>query len=92
MGGQGIHGVKERGESAQEDIADDIYPCVDDRVELHTILREQVILATPIQPLCRVDCLGLCQQCGRNLNHEQCCCVVRDPLSFQKFPLHKWVK
>ena len=92
VGGQEIQGVKERVECSEEGFADDIYPCVDDRVELDTILREQVILATPIQPLCREDCLGLCQQCGRNLNQEQCRCVDRDPLSFQKFPLHKWVK
>jgi len=33
-------------------------------------LREEVILATPLAPLCRPDCKGLCAVCGRDLNLE----------------------
>jgi uncharacterized protein len=30
---------------------------------------------------CRADCKGLCPQCGKNLNQEQCSCSreVEDP-------------
>ena len=41
---------------------------------LEDALREQVLLATPVRALCREDCKGLCPQCGRNLNVEQCHC------------------
>ncbi len=41
---------------------------------LEDVLREQVLLATPVRALCREDCKGLCPQCGRNLNVEQCDC------------------
>jgi len=41
---------------------------------LEDVLREQVLLATPVKSLCREDCKGLCPQCGRNLNHERCSC------------------
>jgi uncharacterized protein len=47
---------------------------------LEDALREQVLLATPVRALCREDCKGLCPQCGRNLNVEQCNCEhVSDP-------------
>ncbi len=38
------------------------------------ILREQVLLALPMKPLCRVDCEGLCPVCGTNLNSGGCNC------------------
>ncbi len=41
---------------------------------LEDVLREQVLLATPVRALCREDCKGLCPQCGRSLNVEQCHC------------------
>lgn len=48
---------------------------------LEDVLREQVLLATPVRALCREDCKGLCPHCGRNLNVEQCDCEqhVSDP-------------
>ncbi|MGH7207891.1 MAG: YceD family protein [Nitrospiraceae bacterium] len=53
---------------------DEVYPFDGDRLELAGMLREQVILATPMQPLCHEDCLGLCPVCGENLNERQCGC------------------
>ncbi len=44
---------------------------------LEDALREQVLLATPVRALCREDCKGLCPQCGRNLNVEECHCEQR---------------
>jgi uncharacterized protein len=37
-------------------------------IDLTPLLREEVILATPIAPLCRPDCKGLCPVCGLDLN------------------------
>jgi uncharacterized protein len=48
---------------------------------LEDVLREQVLLALPLKITCRDDCKGLCPQCGKNLNQEQCSCStdVEDP-------------
>jgi uncharacterized protein len=43
---------------------------------LEDVLREQVLLALPLKVTCRTDCKGLCPHCGKNLNQEQCSCVV----------------
>jgi len=52
-----------------------------DGILLEDVLREQVLLALPLKTTCRVDCKGLCPQCGKNLNQEQCSCTtaVEDP-------------
>ncbi|MBM4434775.1 MAG: DUF177 domain-containing protein [Chloroflexi bacterium] len=42
----------------------------DFNVDLTPLLREEVILATPQAPLCRPDCRGLCQVCGKDLNES----------------------
>ena len=59
----------------QDNIGEEWYPCDGNQVELGKMLREQVILTAPIQPLCRQDCLGLCEKCGRNLNEGPCRCT-----------------
>lgn len=43
-------------------------------IDLTPILREEGILAVPIQMLCQPDCKGLCPQCGQNLNEKDCGC------------------
>lgn len=44
-------------------------------VDLSPLVREQIILALPMQPLCRDDCRGLCGSCGANLNDAGCACM-----------------
>jgi DUF177 domain-containing protein len=39
------------------------------------MIRQYCLLATPMKPLCRVDCAGLCPECGANLNENKCHCV-----------------
>ena len=48
-------------------------------LDLTEVLRQYLISDTPIKPLCRPDCLGLCQQCGANLNQAQCDCQAGQP-------------
>ena len=52
-----------------------------DGILLEDVLREQVLLALPFKVTCRADCKGMCPQCGKNLNQEQCSCstAVEDP-------------
>ena len=51
------------------------------QIDLGKILREQVLLALPMDLLCREDCKGLCSSCGKDLNQGECGCVreVMDP-------------
>ena len=37
-------------------------------VDLTPLLREELILVTPVAPVCRPDCAGLCPVCGDDLN------------------------
>jgi uncharacterized protein len=45
------------------------------RIDLQSLLAEQVYLGLPLKPLCRPDCLGLCPRCGTNLNAGDCACA-----------------
>jgi len=38
------------------------------------IAREQVLMAIPMKPLCREECLGLCPACGKDRNMGDCGC------------------
>lgn len=38
--------------------------------DLEPLLRDQVVLDLPFQPVCRPDCLGLCPRCGADLNDD----------------------
>jgi uncharacterized protein len=42
------------------------------------ILREQVLLALPMKVLCRMDCRGLCPNCGTNSNFGSCHCLKEE--------------
>lgn len=44
-------------------------------IDLTDSLRECIILTFPSNPVCREDCRGLCQRCGKNLNKEACKCA-----------------
>jgi uncharacterized protein len=48
----------------------------EDRVDLGEALREQLLLALPLKPLCGEACRGLCPSCGANRNQVACACVV----------------
>ncbi len=45
------------------------------RIDLMSLLSEQIYLGLPLKPLCRPDCLGLCPKCGTNLNANVCACA-----------------
>ncbi len=52
-------------------------------IDLHDRIRETILLAIPIKPLCSQQCRGLCPICGQNLNEGECGCQQR--LSSSKF-------
>ena len=43
-------------------------------LDLSEVLRQAILLALPLTPLCSPDCAGLCPTCGANLNTESCTC------------------
>jgi len=43
-----------------------------DVVDITEDLRQEIILAYPMVPLCRPECKGLCRSCGQNLNTASC--------------------
>ncbi|MFF8608163.1 YceD family protein [Streptomyces sp. NPDC015346] len=60
-----------RSKAAADDEAEDdedMIPLEDGMFDLEPVLRDAVVLALPMQPVCREDCAGLCSECGINLN------------------------
>ena len=43
---------------------DEVSHLVGDLVDLEPVVRDAVVLALPLAPLCRDDCRGLCPDCG----------------------------
>ena len=55
-----------------EDDDEDLHSLVeDDLIDLEPIVRDAVVLALPMAPLCREDCAGLCATCGVRLEAGQ---------------------
>ncbi len=58
----------EPGDDAEDD-EDRLY-LEDGLFDLEPLLRDAVVLALPLQPVCRENCLGLCPDCGLSLNDD----------------------
>ena len=43
-------------------------------IEFDDNLKDEIITDYPIKILCKQDCKGLCQECGKNLNEGPCGC------------------
>ncbi|WP_329128029.1 YceD family protein [Streptomyces sp. NBC_01465] len=63
---------RSRGNAEPGDDAEDeeITPLEDGLFDLEPVLRDAVVLALPLQPVCREDCAGLCSECGIRLDDE----------------------
>ena len=64
-------------ELVQEDL--DVLFYDGESIDLREEVEGQLILATPMRPLCDEACRGLCPQCGQDLNIKQCACVQEIP-------------
>jgi uncharacterized protein len=49
---------------AREDAADDSPLLVGDLIDIEPLVRDAVVLALPLNPVCTEDCTGLCPGCG----------------------------
>ena len=46
-------------------------------LDLTEVVRQNIVLALPVAPVCRPDCQGLCPVCGANRNVETCSCELQ---------------
>ncbi|NGN66872.1 DUF177 domain-containing protein [Streptomyces sp. A7024] len=56
-----------KGADEEEDDEEESYHLEDDLFDLEPVLRDAVVLALPLQPVCQEDCPGLCSVCGARL-------------------------
>lgn len=61
-----------------DDGNDDYIETPDFKLELDDIVILDILLSLPQKNLCKDDCKGLCQICGKNLNEGDCSCDKRE--------------
>jgi len=49
-----------------------LYVPEDGNIDLSPVIREYLLVESPIKPICTPDCQGLCIECGENLNLSTC--------------------
>ena len=71
-----VPAVSWRGEAQHELAPEDLNVSVFDgqAIDLDELVREEIVLATAAQVLCREDCEGLCPTCGVDRNVTACEC------------------
>lgn len=57
---------------------EDAYEVRGTEVDLEPMLRDALVLALPLNPVCSLDCKGYCAGCGQNLNEGECTCASDD--------------
>lgn len=60
-----------------DDGNDDYIETPDFKLELDEVVISDILLSLPQKNLCKKDCKGLCQSCGKNLNEGECTCDKR---------------
>lgn len=63
---------------ANEEVDDSYLVVEGSSVELDETVREEFVLSFPTKQLCSEGCLGLCSECGANLNFEKCKCNSKE--------------
>ena len=75
--------IRDKGQEREVD--DDQYMYSGHVLELDEAVRTALLLEMPSRVLCKEDCRGLCDQCGANLNINECLCqkdlTHRNPFS-----------
>jgi uncharacterized protein len=74
----GARGAPEEERELTDDELDVTY-LEEGRINTDHLLRENILLSLPVQPLCHEECRGLCPRCGANLNQGACHCTDARP-------------
>jgi len=56
----------------------DSYVYENDKLEVSTLIRDNMIFAIPLKQLCKEECKGLCPKCGIDRNESSCECPERE--------------
>ena len=56
---------------------DEIILLQDSKLDLYELCYTEVVLSLPRKHLCKEDCKGICQVCGKNLNDGPCGCATK---------------
>jgi uncharacterized metal-binding protein YceD (DUF177 family) len=62
----------EDGELRDDDLGVAVYQGRE--IDLGSLVRDELLLQLPMQPLCAASCAGLCPSCGANRNQAPCSC------------------
>lgn len=54
--------------------SDEFIPVPDYKLDVYELCRTDLALEVPIKILCKEDCKGLCDRCGKNRNESSCDC------------------
>ena len=68
--------IASSGEVSSEN--DDYIIIEDKKLDLLAPVEEEIMLEMPSRTLCKEDCRGLCQKCGKNLNEGDCDCCKKE--------------
>jgi uncharacterized protein len=70
-----------------EELGDDadVIGFAGNEISLSDEIRDEILLAIPLKPLCKEDCRGLCSVCGGNRNTTPCDCEERQRQAASRF-------
>jgi DUF177 domain-containing protein len=57
-----------------DDTEEDVVLFEHGTIDVGRPIRDEILLAVPMGPVCRPDCAGICPSCGRNRNLTPCDC------------------
>jgi uncharacterized metal-binding protein YceD (DUF177 family) len=66
--------VSTEADKTGDDEDPDVIGFLGNEIDVGDEIRDEILLALPINPLCKESCRGLCTVCGGNLNVTACAC------------------
>jgi uncharacterized protein len=79
-------------EAAGDDDDGDVRSFTGGEIDLGPELKDEILLALPIGPLCRPECAGICSVCGGNRNNTPCDCEAKQRMANSKLSALKDLK
>lgn len=93
-GDEAAAGAEEEGDEGERggDEGGDVLTFSGGVIDLGGEIRDEILLALPISPLCRPECAGICSVCGGNRNVKACDCEERQRMASTKLSGLKDIK
>ena len=64
--------------SIESEESDTIITVPDMKLDIDEFVYTETVSDLPMKHLCREDCKGICQKCGKNLNEGECGCPAKE--------------